>query len=100
MQFLVLGYDGKDSKAMERRLAVREQHLVNFKDNYDKGIFLYASAILSDDGKMIGSLVVCEFESLKALKSQWLDNEVYVTGNVWQNIKIQRAQVPPFILDK
>ena len=27
MQFLVIGKDGKDSKAMSRRLAGREQHL-------------------------------------------------------------------------
>ena len=27
MQFLILGYDGKDENALNRRMAVREAHL-------------------------------------------------------------------------
>ncbi len=100
MQFLVLGYDGKDEKAMDRRLSVREEHLKTFNEYYDKGIFLYASVILDDQGEMIGSMIVCEFESKQELHSQWLDNEPYVIGDVWQKIEIKRTQVPPFISNK
>ena len=97
MQFFVLGYDGNDEKAVDRRLAAREKHLQTFKENYDKGIFLYGAAILNDEGKMIGSMIVCEFESKDELKQRWLDSDPYITGKVWQRLEIRRAQVPSFV---
>ncbi len=100
MQFLVLGYDGKDEGAMARRLAVREAHLKGFRDKLGQGNFLYGSAILDDDGKMIGSLIICDFPSKEALEEQWLKEEPYVVGGVWKRIEITRAQVPPFLTQK
>lgn len=98
MHFIVLGYDGSDAKALDRRLAAREAHLSRAKQLYDDGLWLYAAAILSDAGTMTGSMIVCDFPSEEALKRQWLDNEPYVLGNVWQKIEIHRAQVAPFCL--
>ena len=37
MQFLVLGYDGSDDKAYERRMAVREDHLAGSQQMYASG---------------------------------------------------------------
>ena len=37
MQFLVLGYDGSDDKAVERRMAVREDHLTGSLRMYATG---------------------------------------------------------------
>ena len=95
MQFLVIAYDGIDDEAIERRMAVREKHLINAKEMFDSGKWLYAAAILDDAGKMIGSMVMCDFSSREELEKQWLDREPYVLGKVWETIEIRRAQGPP-----
>lgn len=93
MQFIVIAYDGTDEKALERRMAVRENHLKYAQEMFDAGKWLYASAILDDEGKMIGSMIVCDYPSREDLNEQWLKQEAYVTGNVWKTIKIHRAKV-------
>jgi len=95
MQFIVTGYDGKDSKALDRRLAARDAHLKGAKEMADNGRWLYAAAILNDDGKMAGSVIVCEFDSKETMQKEWLDSEPYVLGNVWEKLEITQAQVPP-----
>ncbi|THB81565.1 MAG: hypothetical protein D3926_01375 [Desulfobacteraceae bacterium] len=99
MQFIVSGYDGKDEKALERRLAAREAHLDIAKQMYRDKKWLYAAAILDDADKMIGSMIVCEFESKDALEKEWLDHEPYIKGSVWQRVEIHKAMVPPFIYE-
>jgi uncharacterized protein len=98
MQFIVIGYDGTDKKALERRLAVREDHLKSAKELYETGKWLYAAALLNDAGTMIGSMIVCEYRSREELQEQWLDKEPYVIGNVWQKIDVRRAQAAPFCI--
>ncbi|MFC2054510.1 YciI family protein [Chloroflexota bacterium] len=98
MQFIVIAYDGIDDKAVERRKAVREDHLKNAKEMFDSGKWLYAAAILDDSGKMIGSMVICDFDSREELKKQWLNREPYVLGKVWEKIDINRAQVAPNLI--
>lgn len=95
MQFVVTAYDGTDAGALERRLAAREQHLEVAKAMFEKGVLLYAAALLEDNGKMNGSVLICEFESREALQG-WLDKEPYVTGDVWRQIDVREAKVPPF----
>ncbi len=95
MQFIVTGYDGKDSKALDRRLAARDAHLKGAKEMADNGKWLYAAAILNEDGQMAGSVIVCEFESKEIMEKEWLDNEPYILGKVWEKVEITRAQVPP-----
>jgi len=95
MQFLILGYDGKDEKAFERRMAVRENHLTNAKTMIADGQLLYAAGILNDEGKMIGSMMVAEFDSRDEMNEKWLNNEPYITGKVWDKIKIHPVNVPP-----
>lgn len=96
MQFIVTGYDGKDKNALERRMAVREEHLQMASEMSSRGKWLYAAAILDDDGKMCGSMIVCEFDSVESLQSEWLDKEPYVLGKVWETIEIKQAKVAPF----
>lgn len=93
MQFVVIAHDGKDDGALERRLSVRESHLEFASKMFDVGKWLFASALLDDDGKMNGSVIVCEFPSEKDLRKEWLDNEAYVIGNVWEDITIRKAKV-------
>ncbi|WP_320043384.1 YciI family protein [uncultured Desulfobacter sp.] len=96
MQFIVIGRDGTDENALERRMAAREAHLETAKKMHESGNWLYAAAILDDNGKMAGSMIVCDFESREALEKQWLDNEAYVKGNVWETVEVKQAAVAPF----
>ena len=96
MHFIVIAYDGSDEKATERRIAVREDHLKEAKEMFNTGKWLYAVGILNDDGVAIGSMIVCDFPSKEELEEQWLKREPYIIGNVWENIVIKRAQLPPF----
>lgn len=100
MQFIVTGYDGADEAAMDRRMAAREAHLKLFRETYEKGTFLFGSAILNEEGRMIGSMIVCDFPSRKALEEEWLNSEPYVVGDVWRRVEIVQAQVPSFLTEK
>ena len=99
MHFLITAYDGKDSEAKTRRGNVREQHLEGAKQLIKERKLLYGAAILDDEGYMIGSSLIVDFPSKEAIFIEWLDNEVYVTGNVWQEIDIKPCRVPDIILD-
>ena len=88
MQFLVTAYDGTDDDAQARRSAARPAHIDGAKDLLDGGHVLIGGAILNDAGEMIGSSLVVEFENREQL-DQWLQNDPYVTGNVWQDITVQ-----------
>ena len=92
MQFLVIGKDGKDKKAMERRLAVRQQHLRLGDEMEKSGERWYGCVMLDDNGKMIGSMAVMDFPSQKELKA-WLKREPYVIGKVWKTIEIYKCSV-------
>ncbi len=94
MQFFVHALDGKDEDALNRRLAVREQHMLLAEKLYKEGTVLYGAALLDDDGQMIGSTMIVEFPS-RAELDLWLKDEPYVTGNVWQSIDIQPCRVAP-----
>lgn len=100
MHFIVLGYDGKDEKAIDRRMTVRNDHLSLAQELLQNGKWCYAAGILDDDKKMIGSMIVCDFESKDAMHKEWLDKEPYILGKVWDKIIIHPAQIPPFILNK
>lgn len=99
MQFIVMGYDGKDEKAMERRLFMREKHLASAQDMKDKGQLLYAAALLDDLGQMAGSMMVVDFIDRMAL-DDWLSVEPYVVGAVWLDTTVTACKVPDFIKNK
>lgn len=100
MQFMVIAYDGTDKDAMARRMAAREAHLRFGNELVDSGKWLFGAAILDDAGRMIGSMIVCEFPSREEMEEQWLSKEPYIAGKVWRKIDIRRAQVPPFCAAK
>jgi uncharacterized protein YciI len=92
MQFLITAYDGTDEDAPRRRLAVRGSHLALVKQMTDAGIIYIAAALLDDNRNMIGSVFICEFASRREI-DDWLKNEPYVTGKVWERIKIEPCQI-------
>lgn len=97
MQFIVTGFDGQDKDALERRMAARPAHLEQFAQMQTEGKFLFAAAMLDDQGNMTGSIVICEFKNREELDS-WLETEPYVLGKVWQNIDIKPCKVVPSCL--
>ncbi len=100
MQFIVIAHDGKDKNALKRRMKVRESHLKFADEMFEKGKWLYASALLDDDGNMSGTMIVCDFESKEALEEEWFDNEPYILGDVWEEITITRAKVASHSIKK
>ncbi len=88
MQFILTGYDAKDNTAIDRRMAVRGDHLENVKNLKKSGNFIWGGAILDDEGTMAGSVIVYEFESREEL-SEMLKTEPYILGGVWENVDIQ-----------
>ncbi|MBA3991972.1 MAG: hypothetical protein C0469_00500 [Cyanobacteria bacterium DS2.3.42] len=94
MHFLLIGRDGDDSDALSRRMAAREAHLAGCAELREKGQLLYATAILSDDEKMIGSMLVMNWPSRADLDA-WLKEEPYVKGEVWKKIEINSCKLAP-----
>ena len=97
MQFIVNGYDGTDEKALQRRLAAREEHLKSVETRFQAGEFLYGAALLDDEGKMKGSMMIVEYSSREELDN-WLKVEPYVLGDVWQKIDILPCSVAPIFM--
>jgi uncharacterized protein YciI len=98
MQFLVMGYDGTDDKAMERRLAVRNDHMKLVEVMKNEGRHLYACALLDEDERMVGSALIVDFPTREALDG-WLKVEPYVVGDVWRKIEVTPCKVPPMFMD-
>jgi uncharacterized protein len=94
MQFILIAYDGTDPGAPNRRMSVRQEHLDKIAELKKGGEFLCGGAILNDEGKMIGSMILYEFPDRAALDERIRD-EPYITKGVWKKIEIQ-----PFRLAK
>jgi uncharacterized protein YciI len=88
MQFLVTAYDGKDEGALDRRLAVREEHLKATAQMKAEGKTLFAGALLDENEKMIGSALIVNFPSREEL-DKWLEVEPYMINNVWKQLDIK-----------
>lgn len=93
MQFVLIGRDGRDEKALDRRLAVRENHLAMCSKLQAEGHYIKGGAMLDDEGKMIGSVIFYDFPTREEMET-WLKTEPYVMGNVWQEIEICPFRIP------
>ncbi|HPL52650.1 MAG TPA: YciI family protein [Bacillota bacterium] len=98
MQFMITAYDGTDEKAMDRRLAVREEHLESVERRFNAGEHLYGAAILDDAGKMIGSIMIVDYPSKEEL-NKWLENEPYIIGDVWRKVEVKPCKVAPLFMN-
>lgn len=94
MQFTIVARDGTDEQALERRMAVREQHIANTEELIRQGSALYAVALLDESDAMCGSVMVVDFPSREDVDA-WLAREPYVTGGVWQDIQVLPCRVGP-----
>ena len=98
MQFLVIGKDGTDSAAPSRRAAVRPAHIELGNQLREEKKHLFGVALLNNDGGLIGSVLLVDFENREAL-DRWLEIEPYVTGNVWKTIEINPCTIGPSFIN-
>ena len=92
MQFLIIACDGQD--AQERRLALRDKHLAVANQLRAAGHLLYGVATLDGKGQPNGSMEVVQFGS-RADLDRWLQQEPYVTGQVWAKVDVTPCRVGP-----
>ena len=85
---MVTAWDGTDEGALERRMAARPSHFELAAPLVAAGTIITAGAILDDDGRMIGSVLIMDFPDRAALDT-WLAAEPYVTGDVWRRIDVR-----------
>lgn len=99
MQFLVKAFDGTDEAAPKRRLDAREEHLKSTDERVKAGNTICAAAMLDEEGKMFGSVLIVDYPSREEL-DQWLKVEPYMVHNVWQKIEITPCRLAPMFAKK
>ena len=92
MQFIIFAYDGTDEEALSRRMRVRQQHLENIAKVNEAGHVICAGGLTGEDGNLMGSFLVMDFDSEEELK-EYLKTEPYMTGDVWKEISIEDCNV-------
>jgi uncharacterized protein YciI len=97
VQFAVIGLDGTDENALKRRSAARESHLELAKSLKNQNHLLHASALLDDSEKMMGSIMIVDFDSREDLDN-WLKVEPYMVGKVWDKVEVRGCKVSPLFL--
>ncbi len=91
-QYVVTAYDHTDTGALERRMNVRPFHLDGAKKLKENGNYVLGGAMLNDDGKMIGSVMILQFETNADLEA-WKLNEPYITQKIWESVEIKPFKV-------
>ena len=90
-QFVIKAYDGKGK--LDKRMEVRRRHFEGMEKM--KEHILCAGGMLDKDGKMMGSLLIMEFESRDQL-DEYLSKEPYVVEHVWERIEVEQMNVVIF----
>lgn len=94
MQFLVLAYDARDADAPKRRMSAREAHLALISEYKAAGHMKMGAALLDNDGNMIGSSIIAEFDNRADLDA-WLEKEPYLLQQVWGDVTVTPCQIAP-----
>lgn len=90
--FLIHAYDYTDAQALDRRMAARPAHFEGIKKLKETGNFVLGGAILNDEGQMIGSNAVLQFETKEDLDA-YLAIEPYIVQKVWEKIDVKMFRV-------
>lgn len=91
-QYLITAYDHTDEGAFERRMNIRPHHLDGARQLKANGNYVLGGAMINDEGKMIGSTMILQFNDEEELKV-WQQNEPYITQNIWQSVDIKPFRV-------
>ncbi|MDI5929717.1 YciI family protein [Rhizobium leguminosarum] len=87
MQFTIIARDDTALGTLERRLAAREEHMERIHAMKTEGTIIDGGALIDADGKMIGSVVLCEYPDREALDA-YIESEVYFRKGVWKDITV------------
>ena len=88
MTFLIVAHDFRDQDALSRRMQQRTAHIDGVRKMKVDGTFLDGGAMLDDEGRMVGSMILVEFPSRSEV-DDWLARDPYVTGQVWEHITVR-----------
>ena len=88
MQFVITAYDG--ANMLDKRMAVRPRHLENLTKV--KGKIICAGGLLTEEGKMKGSVMIMDFES-RDLLDEYLSSEPYIIEKVWEKVDVKPMNV-------
>lgn len=91
-QYLITGYDYTDEGALERRMQVRPDHIEGAADLRKAGNYVLGGAILDDEDRMIGSVMVLQFDTDEELQ-EWKAREPYITKKIWETVDIKPFKV-------
>jgi uncharacterized protein len=91
-QYLITAYDYTDPGALQRRMNVRPHHFDEARELKKSNNFIFGGAILGDEGKMVGSVMVMQFETDEELEV-WKQNEPYITQQIWESYDIKPFKV-------
>ncbi len=91
VEYVITAFDGTDEGALDRRMAVREEHLAGVRRLHERGELVSGGAVLDEDGRMIGSSMHVRFADQAAYR-RWYDAEPYVTGDVWRDVTVRAAR--------
>jgi uncharacterized protein len=91
-QYIVTGYDYTDEGALKRRMDVRPHHLDGVRKLKASGNYIVGGAILDEDGKMVGSVMILQFEVEEELEA-WKQGEIYITQKIWESVDVKPFKV-------
>lgn len=89
MQYLVIAYDYDN--VLEKRMEARPAHVEATQKLMAEGKIVSACAMIEEE-TMVGSSVVTNFENDDEF-NEWLENEPYVQGGVWNMDELQVVPV-------
>lgn len=92
MRYLVIAWDGTDPGAPERRRRARGAHIAFASRLQEEGHLLVGGALLDDDGNMIGTAAIADFDD-RADLDRWLATDPYATEGVWKDVSVTPYRV-------
>jgi uncharacterized protein YciI len=94
-QYIVIAKDFKDPECINRRLAVRQDHLVRAAKYSEAGKIVMGGALVDEAGKMNGSVMVLDMPS-KLSTEEFVRGDAYVKGRVWEHWEITEFKMARF----
>ena len=91
-QYVIIAHDGRDEEALQRRMTTRPRHLEGARKLKTEGHYVTGGAILDDEGRMKGSVMILQFETEEAFRD-WYTHEPYITEGVWKSIEVKPFRV-------
>jgi len=93
-EYIVMAYDGTDEEALKRRLEIRPAHMAQGEKLLAAGNLRFGAALLDENNKIIGSMIVVRFASKEELDG-WLAIEPYAVNHVWNKIEVTPCRIGP-----